>query len=151
MKTSYNNNKDTATEPPTEIKLFHYNSHCLRVSMIDGSPWFCLLDIGRILQVVNIHQSTLFHPRHTLALLPMDTATGKQRVTVINQQGLDLLISRSKRPLNRLRAFSKWLSKEVLPSIYKPTKVSQRDLMLAMAQELINSCKQMDEGGATSC
>ena len=80
-------------------------------------PWFVAKDVCDILEMGN--------PRSSLALLDedekgvhsMDTPGGKQEMTIISEPGLYSLILRSRKP--EAKAFKRWVTHDVIPSIRK--------------------------------
>lgn len=97
------------------VKVF--NGNPVRIIERDGNPWFGAKDVCRILKLGN--------PRSSLALLDadekgvhkMDTLGGEQEMTVVSEAGLYSLILRSRKP--EAKAFKRWITHEVLPSIRK--------------------------------
>ncbi|AEJ95065.1 putative antirepressor [Mycobacterium phage Gladiator] len=87
----------------------------VRVVSIDGEPWFVAKDVRDVLGL----------GRSSIALLDadekgvqtLDSPSGQQKYTVINESGLYSLILRSSKP--QAKAFKKWVTAEVLPTIRK--------------------------------
>ena len=90
----------------------------IRSLLIEGEPWFVAKDVCGILGLNNV----------TKALVPLDAdekhgitisnAVGKnQEVRAVNESGLYALIFQSRKP--QARAFRKWVTSVVLPSIRK--------------------------------
>lgn len=101
-----------------QITIFNHLGNDIRVMTDDqGEPWFVAKDVCAILGLSN--------PRTSLALLDedekgvhtMDTPGGKQELTTVNESGLYSLILRSRKP--EAKAFRRWVTSEVLPSIRK--------------------------------
>ena len=98
-----------------ELQVFAFNDHLVRTVQKDGEPWWVAKDVCEVLGLGN--------PRTSLALLEddekgvhsMDTLGGTQSVTVINESGLYNLIFRSRK--DGARAFRRWVTHEVLPTI----------------------------------
>lgn len=100
------------------LALFkHEKFGSLRVVERKVQPWFVAKDVCDILELGN--------PRSSLALLDedekdvhsMDTPGGKQEMTIISEPGLYSLILRSRKP--EAKAFKRWVTHEVIPSIRK--------------------------------
>lgn len=99
------------------LDLFRYEDTEVRVTVVDGEPWFVAADVCGALDLAN--------PRTSLALLEddergvhtVDTLGGAQQVTVISEAGLYSLILRSRKP--EARAFKRWITHDVLPAIRK--------------------------------
>ena len=101
-----------------QTTIFTYeNTNVRTVTTEDGEPLFAAKDVCAILGLSN--------PRTSLALLDedekgvhtMDTPGGKQELTTVNESGLYSLILRSRKP--EAKAFRRWVTSEVLPSIRK--------------------------------
>lgn len=101
-----------------DITIFNHLGNDIRVMTDEqGEPWFVAKDVCAILGLSN--------PRTSLALLDedekgvhtMDTPGGKQELTTVNESGLYSLILRSRKP--EAKAFKRWVTSEVLPSIRK--------------------------------
>ena len=94
-----------------------YKNSPVRIVEKDGEPWFVAKDVCDILALGN--------PRSSIALLDedergvhnMDTPSGKQEMGIISEAGLYSLILRSRKP--EAKAFKRWVTHEVLPSIRK--------------------------------
>lgn len=93
--------------------VFPDTAQQVRVVLIDGEPWFVAADVADVLRLGNLHSS--------LALLDEDERTlhtvedGQRSMVVISEAGLYSLILRSRMPA--AKAFKRWLTHEVLPSI----------------------------------
>ena len=90
----------------------------VRAVMIDDEPWFIGKDVAEALGYSN--------PRDALAkrvddedkgVAKRDTLGGSQDFTVINESGLYSLILSNKLP--KAKAFKRWVTHEVIPSIRK--------------------------------
>jgi prophage antirepressor-like protein len=102
-----------------ELQVFDFEGfRRVRVIIRDGAPWFVAKDVCDILEIEN--------SRDTLAkMLDEDekgvdkiyTPGGEQEMNIVNESGLYNLIFRSNKPV--ARAFRKWVTSEVLPSIRK--------------------------------
>lgn len=90
-------------------------SHPIRVILQNEEPWFIGNDVCAALCLGN--------PRSSLALLEedekgvhnMDTPSGQQEMTIINEPGLYSLVLRSRKP--EAKKFKRWITHEVLPAI----------------------------------
>lgn len=97
-----------------ELQVFSYESNEVRTVMIDGEPWFCLVDVCRVLDLSN--------PRSVADRLDADERRKfdlpRQGETwFINESGLYNVILRSDKP--EAKPFRKWVTGTVLPSIRK--------------------------------
>jgi len=90
----------------------------VRVITIDGQPWFISTDVTGILGYSNSRKAIIDHvDAEDKGVTKCDTLGGKQKLSVINESGLYCLILSSKLP--QAKAFKRWVTNEVLPSIRK--------------------------------
>ena len=130
-----------------DITIFNHLGNDIRVTTTeDGEPWFVAKDVCAILGLSN--------PRTSLALLDedekgvhtMDTPGGKQELTTVNESGLYSLILRSRKP--EAKAFKRWVTSEVLPSIRKhgmyatPATIEDMIANPDMAIQLLTTLKE---------
>lgn len=114
----------------TEIVPFDFERHEVRVVMIEGEPWWVAKDVCDVLGI---------RPDNAMTGLDDDekghctigTLGGDQRVSILSESGLYSLILRSRKP--EARAFKRWVTHEVLPSLrragsYAVTELSRREL-----------------------
>ena len=97
-----------------ELQIFNYQSSEVRTIMRNGEPWFCLVDVCRVLDMSN--------PRSVADRLDQDERRKfdlpRQGETwFINESGLYNVILRSDKP--EAKPFRKWVTGTVLPSIRK--------------------------------
>lgn len=90
----------------------------VRTIIIDNEPWFVGKDVASILGYAE--------PRSAISkkvdaedkgVAKMETPSGEQKMTIINESGLYSLILSSKLP--KAKEFKRWVTSEVLPSIRK--------------------------------
>ena len=65
---------------------------------------------------------------------PVDTPSGNQNMTIINESGLYSLIFGSK--LESAKKFKKWVTKEVLPTIRKTGQYGQIRLPMTIPEQI---------------
>lgn len=104
----------------TEI-IRTYNSEKVRIKEYNNELYFCVSDIGGILNLSNIHRNIKSFKKgvHTMTTL---TNGGLQELVYCNESNLYRLIFKSK----KLEAidFQNWIFDEVIPSIRKTGKYS---------------------------
>ena len=102
----------------SEIQIFKFNDHPVRIVEKDGEPWWVAKDVCEILEIGN--------SRDTVSALDADEkddvgitdAIGRlQTTTIISEPGLYRLILRSRKP--QAKAFQRWAVHEVFPTIRK--------------------------------
>lgn len=84
----------------------------------DGEPWFVLTDVCKRLAIINAADAASRLDDDEKDTVGITDTIGRSRpMTVINESGLYSLILRSSKP--EAKAFKKWVTSEVLPSIRK--------------------------------
>jgi prophage antirepressor-like protein len=103
------------------LQVFEYHGdNKVRTAEIDGQIWFYAVDVCKILELNNVSQalSALDDDEKTTIINSDGQAgIGAQSFLVINEPGLYSLIIRSRKP--EAKAFKRWVTHEVLPSIRK--------------------------------
>ena len=90
----------------------------VRTVTIDNEPWFVGKDVATSLGYKNTRQALATNVMdEDKGVHSMDTPSGIQQMTVINESGLYALIFGSK--LESAKRFKHWVTSEVLPSIRK--------------------------------
>lgn len=113
----------------------------IRTVTIDNEPWFVGKDVAIALGYKNTRQAILTNVMdEDKGVHSVDTPSGKQEMTVINESGLYALIFGSK--LDSAKRFKHWVTSEVLPSIRKhgmyavDELVNNPELLIKVATEL---------------
>lgn len=113
----------------------------IRTTEIGGEPWFVGKDIAVVLGYKDSVNALKLHvDEDDKRGWQITTSSGEQTMTVINESGLYSLILGSKLP--SARAFKRWVTSEVLPSIRKhgmyakDELLDDPDLMIAVLTEL---------------
>lgn len=90
----------------------------VRVVMINETPWFVGKDVAEALGYAEPRSAVSKRVEvEDRGVAEMETPSGKQNMTIINESGLYSLILGSK--LESAKRFKKWVTSEVLPSIHK--------------------------------
>lgn len=90
----------------------------LRVIDQNGDPWFVAKDVCTVLGIANTTMALRTLDADEQALNTVEgISRGNPRVNVVNESGLYSLILKSRKP--EAKAFKKWVTSEVLPSIRK--------------------------------
>lgn len=100
-----------------DLQLFRENGWEVRVVSKDGKPWFVASDVADALEFGNIRSSLALLDEDEKGVHNVDTLGGAQELSIINESGLYSLIMRSRKP--EAKAFKKWVTSVVLPSIRK--------------------------------
>ena len=97
------------------VTVFNFqDQHEVRTVVRDGEPWFVAKDICDILELTN----------PTVAIESLDDderskySLGRQgEVNIVNESGLYALVFKSRKP--EVKAFRKWVTSDVFPTIRK--------------------------------
>ena len=89
----------------------------VRVVMQGGEPWFVAKDVCECLELTNTAQTISYLDDDEKGITTNDTPGGKQEMSIISEAGLYSLILRSRKP--EAKAFKRWVTHDILPSIRK--------------------------------
>ena len=96
-----------------EMIPFTYEGTPMRTVVVESEPWFVSMDA---LDILGLHRSSLTAlDDDEKGVHTVDPLGGVQRVGIISEPGLYSLILRSRKP--EAKAFKRWITPEVLPSI----------------------------------
>ena len=102
----------------TPIKVFTNDKFGnVRVVQVDGEPWFVAADVCRALEISNSRDAVARLDDDEKGVGSTDTLGGKQGMQIVNEPGLYTLVLGSRKP--EAKAFKRWVTHEVLPSIRK--------------------------------
>ena len=87
----------------------------VRTVQKDGQPWFVAADVCRALEVGNSRQALSRLDADEKGVISTDTPGGEQKMSIVNEPGLYALVLGSRKP--EARAFKRWITHEVIPSI----------------------------------
>lgn len=107
-----------------QLQVLQYRS-VLEVRMViqNGEPWWVLLDVCKILGLGSPHKVADRLDEDERNQIPVIDSLGReQKNTIINESGLYSVILRSDKP--EAKAFKRWVTHEVLPSIRRTGKYS---------------------------
>ena len=99
------------------ISIFKFADHDVRITIIDGEPWFVAKDVCEALAIKNNRDAMSQLEDDEKGVAITDTPGGKQELTTVNEPGLYSLILRSRKP--EAKVFKHWITHRVLPSIRK--------------------------------
>ena len=101
-----------------DLQIFNYESNEVRTVMINGAPWFCLVDVCKVLGLAEPHRvATRIDEDERTQMTVTDSMGRKQKTWFINESGLYTVILRSDKP--EAKPFRKWVTGTVLPAIRK--------------------------------
>ena len=99
------------------LTTFDFNETPVRAFLDEaGEPWFVAADVCRVLDIQNVTQATQQLDEDDLCNTEViDTLGRKQTANTVSEAGLYQLVFASRKP--EAKAFKRWVTKEVLPSI----------------------------------
>jgi prophage antirepressor-like protein len=100
-----------------QVIPFAFQEHYpVRVILIEGEPWFCLVDVCAILEIKNSRQvaQNQLDEKGVCKTYTL-TQGGEQEVTFINEPNLYRVIFRSNKP--EAKTFQDWVFNDVLPTL----------------------------------
>lgn len=102
-----------------EVQIFNNEEFGrVRTLVIDGEPWFVGKDVAEALGYERTADAIRQHvEEEDKGVGEIQTPGGKQKMTIINESGLYVLIFGSK--LESAKKFKSWVTSEILPSIRK--------------------------------
>lgn len=101
-----------------QLQVFKFNGAQVRTVEKDGQPWFVLKDVAEVLEIGHAPALRQRLSDDVVSNYTIPDALGRmQRALIINEDGLYDVILESRKP--EARAFRKWVTSEVLPSIRK--------------------------------
>lgn len=106
----------------SEVTIFAFDSAAVRTLDLNGEPWFVASDVANILGYRDAEKMTRMLDEdeaatHNVGIRSENGVEQMREVTIINESGLYAAILKSRRP--EAKAFRKWVTSEVLPSIRK--------------------------------
>lgn len=119
-----------------EIKIFKKEQFgSIRTTVQSGEPWFVGKDVAEALGYERADNAIRKHVDEEDKLMHQISASGQKRnMTIINESGLYSLILSSKLP--SAKAFKRWVTSEILPSIRKTGGYNADATMQSVVQTL---------------
>lgn len=96
------------------------SSTASRAVTLEGEPWFVAADVCRALGIDNTATRRLDEDEKAALRLTQTSSNGTEQgrdVTIVNEPGLYSLVLASRKP--EAKAFKRWITHEVIPSIRK--------------------------------
>lgn len=134
-----------------DLQTFDFTGKQIRVVSVDGLPFFVAADVCAVLGLAGAASQHLRRlDADEKGVIQIHTPGGSQRVLAVNEGGLYQLILRSDKP--EAKAFSKWVTKIVLPEIRRTGRYEPKadDLFETLGVEisLFNHDVQRDQSKA---
>jgi anti-repressor protein len=98
-------------------KVFEYSGHQVRTIVKDNEVLFVGKDVCDVLDIKNSRDALSRLDEDEKGVVLTDTPGGKQQMLCVNEYGLYNLVLSSRKP--EAKAFKRWITHEVLPSIRK--------------------------------
>lgn len=100
----------------TEISVFERDDWSVRTVVIDGDPWFVARDVCVALGITNGRDALSRVDADGVGTTDVIDSLGRtQQASIVSEPGLYELIFQSRKP--EAKAFKRWVTHEVLPSI----------------------------------
>ncbi|MYR28639.1 MULTISPECIES: BRO family protein [unclassified Streptomyces] len=137
------------------VFTFPETAQHVRSVMIDAEPWWVAADVCAVLEIANPSQavSYLDEDERDSTLITNEGGGQSRPANIVNEPGLYSLILRSRKP--QAKAFKRWITHEVIPSIrrtgsYSAPAPALPDLttpqgVLALAQQFTRTAEQLVE------
>ncbi|WP_302141706.1 BRO-N domain-containing protein [Halomonas alkalicola] len=104
---------------------FNFDDSLVRSTLIDDQPWFVAKDIAAVLEYSRERDMHRVLDDDEKGAHIVRTPGGNQEMTIINQSGLFHAILKSRKP--EARRFRKWVTGELLPTLYRDGGYSLAD------------------------
>lgn len=133
-------------------KSFVFNSVKIRTAIIDDEPWFVAKDVCDVLELTNITETLRGLESDELTSVVLKSGGQDREMRLVSESGLYALIFKSRKP--EAKAFRRWVTSEVLPTIRKTgeyTDMIPKDLPTALrayANEVEKNQKLLAENNA---
>lgn len=101
----------------TTSVIFNFQSQEIRTFTRDGELWFVAADVAQALDYRDAHNLTRILESYEKDTHIVSTPGNNQEMTIINESGLYSAILKSRKP--EAKAFKRWVTCEVLPTIRK--------------------------------
>lgn len=130
-------NDVTVNVNTTNNQVFNFGDYQVRTVIKEGEPWFVAKDVCSVLELTNNREAISRLDEDEKGIDSIQTNGGQQKLTIINESGLYSIILTSRKP--EAKAFKKWVTSEVLPSIRKRGMFSLSDVSSLIEEARLNS------------
>ena len=123
----------------SELEIFDFNGAQVRTVLIDGNPWWVAKDVCDVLEISNPSDVMTRLDEADLGTTEVRSGGQNRKMNMVNESGLYDLILDSRKP--QAKAFRKWITAEVVPSIrktgsYVAAPATQLDILAAAVATL---------------
>ena len=128
-----------------DLKIWNYEDSTVRTIEIDGEMWFVGKDVADVLGYERPTKAVADHvDAEDRDEIPIQDSIGRmQKTPIINESGVYALIFGSKLPT--AKKFKRWVTSEVLPSIYRTGSYGIDTTLTPELQVLIQHERMMQE------
>lgn len=98
------------------LSTYDFNSDDVRVTELDGEPWFLAIDVCKVLGLSNVSEATSNISNTEVQTFRVPGTRGRAN-KIVNESGLYQLVFQSRKP--HARDFRDWVTGTVLPAIRK--------------------------------
>lgn len=119
----------------------------VRTVLRDGEPWFVAADVCKALELGNVSRAVERLDDDEKGITPIHTLGGEQEMLIVNEPGLYTLILGSRKP--EAKAFKRWITHDVLPSIRKQgyySMIKDEDLIAIISERRKENADYLLEG-----
>lgn len=132
-----------------DVQIFNFEDCNVRIVDNKGDPWFVAKDVCRILGIGNTSQAVSALDSDEKVTITFNDSEGKpHKLLIISESGLYHLVGRSSKP--KAKEFSRWVRKDVLPSIrkkgfYAKTEMTELQILQQSVNALVKHEEQLKE------
>ena len=117
-----------------------YKNSPVRIVEKGGEPWFVARDVCKVLEITKVDSAIRNLDADEKGAHTVSTPGGNQEMTIVSEAGLYSLILRSRKP--EAKAFKRWVTHEVLPSIRKTGAYLSPDMSNEQVKALVATLEE---------
>jgi len=127
----------------SEIEIFNFNGASVRTVLIDGEPWWVAKDVCDVLEINDPSSAYARLDEADRGSTRVRSGNQDRQSTVVNESGLYDLILDSRKP--QAKAFRKWVTSEVIPSIRKTGSYGAKPMSeIEMARNYVAALESLE-------
>ena len=115
----------------------------VRTIMLEGEPWFVAVDVCKALEISDTGKATSRLDEDELTRIKIGSGGQSREVIAVNEPGVYALVLGSRKP--SAKAFKRWITHEVIPSIRKHGAYMTTDTVERMLQDPAWSIRLLQE------
>lgn len=124
------------------LQLFGYEGQHVRAIVLNGEPWFLAGDVCPLVGLANVGQALAsLDDDEKGSIIISDGTPGNPNKSIVNEAGLYSLILRSRKP--EAKAFKRWITHEVLPSIRQSGGYAAPPAVHQLPQSFADALRQL--------